>query len=75
MRTIERFWNGMPTIVDYKLEDGCGIENTLVGIGTIIIDKDFIDEMENIAFELKDDKKLLVLLTNVYNKVNDYFSS
>ena len=75
MKTIERYWNGMPTIVDYELEDGCMIENTLAHIGTIIIDKDFIDEMERIALELKDDKKLVVLLTNLYNKVKEYFSS
>lgn len=75
MQSIERFWNGMPTIVNNKIEDGCIFKNTLVGIGTIIIDVDFINEMKLIADEVKDDKSLVSLLTKIYSKVNGYFSS
>ena len=59
MQSIEPNWNGMPTIVEYKIESGCKFENTLTaGWATIIIDSDFINEMNLIADELKDDENL-----------------
>jgi hypothetical protein len=72
---IERKWDGSPTIVKDKIEDGCIFENTLVGFGTIIIDKDFIDEMNQIDEKVKSDKKLISLLTNINNEVKNYFYS
>ena len=76
MQIIERFWNGMPTIVENKIEEGCLFENTLIsGFATIIIDEDFINEMYNISDDIKDDNNLLSILTKVYNKISEYFSS
>ena len=72
---IERNWNGSPTIVDNEIEEGCLFENTLVGFGTIIIDKDFIDEMNKIAEKNKAGNKLVALLTTINNDVKDYFYS
>jgi len=75
MRTIERLWNGFPRIVEDKIEAGCMIENTLACIGTIIVDEEFINEMYLIADEVKDDKSLVSLMSKIYNKIVDYFSS
>lgn len=76
MQNIERNWNGMPTIVEDKIEDGCTVENALIaGWSTIIIDSDFINEMNLIANELKDEKNLISLLFKIQTKINDYFSS
>ena len=76
MQSIEPNWNGMPTIVEDKIESGCNFENTLTaGWATIIIDSDFINEMNLIADELKDDENLALLLFKIYNKISSYFSS
>ena len=73
MKTIERFMDGIPTIVSDKLEEGQLVENTVVGFGTIIIDKDFLDAMNVIVNEVNGDKKLISLITNINNKINHYF--
>lgn len=75
MQSIGRSLDGMPTIFETKIEDGCMFENTAGGIGTLIIDRDFINEMKIIANEVKDDKSLISLFTNIYNKIINYFSS
>lgn len=62
-------------IVGDAIKEGCLLENTLSGLGTIIIDKDFLNEMDIITNELKDEKDLIGLLTKIYNKVIEYFSS
>ena len=51
---IERSWDGSPTFFNSKLNDGDIFHNTNVGFGDIVIDKDFIDEMESIANDIKD---------------------
>ena len=75
MQKIGRSWEGTPTIVEYKIEDGCIMENTLVGFGTIIVDKDFLDEMEKIAEELSGESDIVSLMGKIYNKVFNYYSS
>ena len=75
MKNIERFMDGRPTIVSDKLEEGQLVENTVVGFGTIIIDKDFLDAMNVIVNEVNGDKKLISLITNINNKINYYFYS
>ena len=75
MQHIERNWNGIPTIFESAIEKDCIFENTLVGFGSLIIDDDFINEMNLIANELSTDRNLISLLTKIYNKVCDYFNS
>lgn len=75
MKSIERNWNEMPTIVDMKFEDGQIIENTLAGIGSIIVDHDFINEMALIVNKVKDEKNLLRLIPLINNKISNYFYS
>ena len=76
MQSIERNWNGMPTIIEEKIQDGCRFENTLMsGWGTLVIDNDFINDMNLIANELKDEKNLASLLFKIYTKIYDYFYS
>ena len=75
MQTIGRNWNGMPTIVNNKLENGVLFENTLAGFGTIILDKDFIDEMILIANDVQKSDSFMSMLFSIHNKVNDYFRS
>ena len=49
VKNIVRNWDCSPTIVDGVIEENCLFENTLIeGFGRIIIDKDFIDSMNEI---------------------------
>ena len=75
MKPIERFMDGRPTIVSDKLVEGQLVENTVVGFGTIILDKDFLHAMDVIVNTVSDDKKLISLITSINNKINDYFYS
>lgn len=70
---IEKNWGNVPTIVNQTINENCLFENTIVGFGTIIIDKDFISDMYTISEKLKDNKNLLYLTTTIYNEVNNYF--
>ncbi len=75
MSRITRNWNGMPSIISNKIEEGTFFENSLVGFGTLIIDKEFLTDMDSIANQYKDDKELLSLLTKITNEIIQYFSS
>ena len=75
MKNIERNWNDNPTIVDEDIELDCLLENDLAGLGTLIIDKDFIDDMETIADNLSNTKDLLSLTAEINNEVRKYFHS
>ena len=76
---IERSWDGSPTFFNSKLNDGDMFHNTNIGFGDIIIDKDFIDEMESIANDIKDNNgnknNIIELLTLIYNRLIDYYYS
>lgn len=74
MQTIERQFD-MPTFFEDSIESGCFFENTLSGIGELIIDEDFITEMKTIADTLTDDKNLISVATKIYNQVYDYYYS
>lgn len=70
---IEKSWNNIPTIINQTIGENCLFENTIVGFGTIIIDKEFINDMNMFSEKLKDNKNLLSLITMIYNEVNNYF--
>ena len=74
MQSIERNFNN-PVFFDETIEEGCFFENTFVGIGTLIIDKEFISEMEGLADTLKDNKDLVVLTSMMHNSINGYYNS
>lgn len=71
---ITRHMDGSPTIIDGSIEDGCLFENSIMeGYGTIIIDKQFIEELLASINENELPQKFIGLLTYINNKVNDYF--
>ena len=71
---ITRHVDGSPTIVDDSIEDGCLFENSIMeGYGTIIIDKEFIEELLSSINETELPNKFIELLTYINNKVIDYF--
>lgn len=71
---ITRHMDGRPTIIDGSIEDGCLFENSIMeGYGTIIIDKEFIEELLASINENELPQKFIGLLTYINNKVNDYF--
>lgn len=71
---ITRHKDGSPTIIDGSIEDGCLFENSLMeGYGTIIIDKEFIEELLMSINENELPTKFIGLLTYINNKVIDYF--
>ena len=73
VKKIERKSNGNTTIVYGDITEGCIFENTLVGIGTLIIDKDFINEMIKIAQGVIVEGNFINLLSRFNSQVNDYF--
>lgn len=74
--SIERHFDGTPTIVDSTIEEGCIFENSLMaGYGTIIIDKEFVSDILEIIKETELPKNFIELLTYINNKVIDYFYS
>ncbi len=72
---IEKSLNNIPTIVNQTIGENCIFENTIVGFGTIIIDKEFINDMNMFSEKLKDNKNLISLITMIYNDVYNYFYS
>ena len=74
MQTIERIWNG-PTFFDDNIENGAIFENTLNGLGNIVIDKDFIDEMYSIVSQIQSNDKLTRTIFDINEKVKKYFYS
>ncbi len=73
---ITRNWDGTPTIVDGVIEENCIFENALVeGWGTIIIDKEFIDSMNEITDNYEVPNDMIRTLTDISNAINRYFFS
>lgn len=71
---ITRNIDGSPTIIEGSIEEGCLFENSIMqGYGTIIIDKEFIDELLTTINENELPTKFIGLLTYINNKVIDYF--
>ncbi len=71
---ITRHIDGRPTIIDGSIEDGCLFENSIMeGCGTIIIDKEFIEELLASINENELPTNFIELLTYINNKVIDYF--
>lgn len=77
---IKRYIDGTPTIIDGSIQGGCLFENSIIeGYGTIIIDKEFIDEIllitdeSELPSELPSELTELMLYIN--NKVKEYFCS
>lgn len=71
---IIRHADGSPTIIDGSIEDGCLFENSIMeGNVTVIIDKEFIEELLASINENELPKKFIELLTYINNKVIDYF--
>lgn len=74
--SIERKITGEPTIVKGTIEENCVFENTIMGgYGTLIIDKEFIDDMASIAQSLTFSNSFIDLFSQVCNKVSDYYTS
>lgn len=73
---IERDINCTPTIIDGSIQEGCIFRNTfLADYGTIIVDKDFIDEILLIIEGNEWPSDFIELLLNIYNIVKNYFYS
>jgi len=71
---ITRHMDGSPTIIDGSIEDGCLFENSIMeGYGTLIINKEFIEELLATINENELPKKFIAFLTYINNKVIDYF--
>lgn len=71
---ITRHVDGSPTIIDASIKNGCLFENSIMeGYGTVIIDKEFIEELLASINENELPKKFMELLTYINNKVIDYF--
>ena len=66
-----------PTIFDGEIKAGDMLQNSFSGMGTIIIDKDFLDEMDSIVHELNTKKgtDIVSLLYEIHNKIQKYFFS
>jgi hypothetical protein len=75
MKSIERKFDGSPTIFNGILEDGDKLFNTIVGFGTIIIDNEFLNDMETICEKLGKTDNLIYTLTNINIAVHGYFYS
>ena len=76
MQNIIRNWDGSPTIFDGDIEEGCNFDNTLIeGYATVILDKDYLDEINTIVDNYDVSKDLITLLTDISNLVTNYFFS
>lgn len=74
--SIKRHIDGSPTMIDGTIEEGCTFENSIMeGYGTIIIDKEFIDDIQKTINENELPGKVVGTLTYIQNKVTDYFYS
>ena len=73
---ITRNIDGSPTIVDASIEEGCLFDNSILrGIDTIIIDKEFIEELLASINEDELPTNLIGLLTYINIKIFNYFYS
>jgi hypothetical protein len=73
---ISRNWDGSPTIFNNDIEEDCLFDNTLIeGYGTIILDKEFIKEINDITDKYDVSKDLVRMFNDVTNMVIDYFFS
>lgn len=73
---IIRNWDGSPTIEDGIIEENCLFDNALIeGWGTIIIDKEFIDSMNEIADNYEVPNDMIRTFTDINNYITDYFFS
>ncbi len=76
VKHITRNWDGTPTIVDSIIDNNCKFENAMIeGWGTIIIDKDFIDSMNEIADNYEVPNDMIKTFTDISNVINRYFFS
>lgn len=73
---IERHFDGTPTIIEGSVNEGCTFENTFIGgYGTIIVDEDFLKDIIG-SINYKDlSNDFIKILTDINNKVNNYFYS
>ena len=72
---ISRYIDGTPTVVNKPIHEGCLFENSLVGIGTMIIDKDFINEILSHIDEVDFSLDFMVLINSIGKIINNYFYS
>ena len=76
VQMIRRNWDNTPTIFSDEINENCNFENTLIeGWGTIILDKDYLDEINELTDKYEVSKNLVSMLTEVTNIVIDYFFS
>lgn len=76
VNSIERHFNGTPTIVEGSIKEGCTFENTFIGgYGTIIVDQEFLDDIFSDINSEELSQDFIRLLTTINNKVNNYFYS
>lgn len=74
--SIKRHIDGTPTLINCSIKEGCTVENSIIeGYGTIIIDKNFIDEILTIINNNRFSSNLIELLMRLNSIVNDYFYS
>lgn len=74
--SIKRHIDGTPTLINCSIKEGCTVENSIIeGYGTIIIDKNFINEMLTITNNNRLPSNLIELLMRLNSIVNDYFYS
>ena len=63
-QSICRTWDKTPVLFNDDIEENCEFENTPIeGWATIIIDKDFIDEINSITDHLEVKKWLILFIT------------
>lgn len=76
VNSIERHFDGTPTIIEGSVNEGCTFENTFIGgYGTIIVDEDFLKDIIG-SINYKDlSNDFIKILTDINNKVNNYFYS
>lgn len=76
VNSIERHFDGTPTIIDGKVNEGCTFENTFIGgYGTIIVDDDFMKDISKIIDYKEINNNFINVLSDINNKVNNYFYS
>ena len=73
---IIRNYDGSPLLVTDTIEENCEFENTMIeGFGTIIIDKDFLEDSSLSITDEEASKGLVYMLTTLRNKIVDYYCS
>ena len=76
VNSIERHFDGTPTIIDGKVNEWCTFDNTFIGgYGTIIVDDDFMKDISKIIDYKEINNNFINVLSDINNKVNNYFYS